>query len=163
MIKKWCRFSQVNVFHQNFQVGLMFCFLPASIISSTYTDKNSPLSRLTNKHSHSELFPNHVPIELSQIAFSRRVLPEGDRTNSFREKRLGLPHWTMISAICALVDAQPGSLEIMSMIYAAVIWDADDLSSVNTAYEPGSSFTMSPRSTTLPWNFWYMCSTAPNS
>ena len=38
----------------------------------------------------------------------------------------------------------------MSMTFAAVIWDADDLFSVNTAYEPVSSFTMSPRSTTLP-------------
>ena len=35
------------------------------------------------------------------------------------------------------------------------IWDADDSCSVNTAYEPESLFTMSPRSTTLPLYFWH--------
>ena len=29
----------------------MFCFEPASFMSSTYTDKNSPIPRCTNKHS----------------------------------------------------------------------------------------------------------------
>ena len=51
-----------------------------------------------------ELFPNRILIELSQIAFPMRVLPKDDRTDSFREERLGLPQWTMILAICALVD-----------------------------------------------------------
>ena len=45
------------------------------------------------------------------------------------------------------------SLDIMSMPFAAVICDADDPCSVNAAYEPESSFTMSPRSTTLPLYF----------
>ena len=34
-----------------FQVGSVFSVLPASLIPSTYTDKNSPFSRLTHKHS----------------------------------------------------------------------------------------------------------------
>ena len=136
-----------------------------------------------------ELVPNCVPIELDQIAFPIIVLPEGDRTDSFREERLGLPYWTMIWAICVVVDESkcldipilelaktlmhlpfwpvsadtasaacpehPGSLEKMSMTFAAVIWDADHPCSVNTAYEPESYFTMSPRSTTLPLYFWY--------
>ena len=42
--------------------------------------------------------------ELSQIAFPILVLQEGDRTDSLREERLDLPCWTMILAICALVD-----------------------------------------------------------
>ena len=41
----------------------------------------------------------------------------------------------------------PGSLEITSRALAAVMCDADDLCSVNTAYEPESSFTTSPRNT----------------
>ena len=49
------------------------------------------------------------------------------------------------SAAC---PEHPGSLDIVSMTFAAVIWDADDPCSVNTAYEPESSFTMSPRNTT---------------
>ena len=51
-----------------------------------------------------KLFPNHVPIELSQIAFHIRVLPKVIHTDSFREERLGLPYWTMILAICVVVD-----------------------------------------------------------
>ena len=83
------------------QVGSTFSVLPASLISSTYTDRNSPLARLTSKRCHlKKRFPNRFPTELSQIAFPIIVLPQDDRTDSFREKRLGLPHWTMIWAIC---------------------------------------------------------------
>ena len=81
-----------------------FLFLPAILISSTYTDKNSPFVRLTNKHSQFKTLSNRVPIELPQIAFLTIVLPEGDRTNSFREERPDLPYWTMILAICVVVD-----------------------------------------------------------
>ena len=59
-----------------FQVGFTFSVSPAILISSTYTDKNSPFARLTNKHSQFKTFPNRVPIELSQIAFPTIVLPE---------------------------------------------------------------------------------------
>ena len=43
--------------------------------------------------------------------------------------------------------AHPGSIDITSITFAAVICDADDPCSVNTAEDPESSFTMSPRST----------------
>ena len=46
----------------------------------------------------------------------------------------------------------------MSITFAAVICDADDPCSVNTAYAPESSFTMSPWSTTLILYFWYWSS-----
>ena len=39
-----------------FHIGLMFCFFPANFMSSTYTDKNNPFSRCTNKHSQLETF-----------------------------------------------------------------------------------------------------------
>ena len=39
------------------------------------------------------------------------------------------------------------------MTFAAVICDADDPCSVNTALDPESSITMSPRSTTRPLYF----------
>ena len=54
------------------------------------------------------------------------------------------------SAAC---PAHPGSLEITSITTAAVICEADDPCSVNTAYDHESSFTMSPRSTTRPLYF----------
>ena len=40
----------------------------------------------------------------SRIAFPIIVLPKDDRTDVAQEERLGLPYWTMIWAICALVD-----------------------------------------------------------
>ena len=52
---------------------------------------------------------------------------------------------------------------MMSMTFAAVIWDADDLCSVNTTYAPESSFTMSPRSTTQPLVFFGIEVPTPNS
>ena len=39
-----------------FHIGSMFCFFPANLMSSIYTDKNNPFSRCTNKHSHLETF-----------------------------------------------------------------------------------------------------------
>ena len=51
-----------------------------------------------------ECSPIHVSIGFSQIAFTRTVLPKDDRTDSVQEERLGLPYWTMIVAICVVVD-----------------------------------------------------------
>ena len=45
-----------------------------------------------------------VLTELFQIAFPITVLPKVDRTDSFREERLGLFNWTMSLAICVVVD-----------------------------------------------------------
>ena len=45
-----------------------------------------------------------------------------------------------------------------SITFAAVICDDDEPCSVNTALEPESSFTMSPRSTTRPLYFWCFAS-----
>ena len=39
-----------------FHIGLMFCFFPANLMSSTNTDKNNPFRRCTNKHSQLETF-----------------------------------------------------------------------------------------------------------
>ena len=87
MVKGWCWFSLINVFHEFFfQVGLMFCFLPSNFTSSSYTDKNSRLARLTKKHSQFKSVPNRVPIELSQIAVSIIVLPKDGRTDSVQEE-----------------------------------------------------------------------------
>ena len=48
--------------------------------------------------------PNRAAIGFSQIAFPITVLPKDDRTDSAQEERLGLPHWTMVEAICVVVD-----------------------------------------------------------
>ena len=43
-------------------------------------------------------------MELSRIAFPTIVLPRDDRTSFVQEEQLGLPYWTMIWAICVVVD-----------------------------------------------------------
>ena len=59
--------------------------------------------------------------------------------------------WVQTESACAACPAHSGSLNIMSMTFAAAI--CDDPCSLNTAYDPESSFTMSPCSTTLPLFF----------
>ena len=51
-----------------------------------------------------EFSPSHVSIGFSQTAFPITVLPKDDRTDSAQEERLDLPYWTMILAICVVVD-----------------------------------------------------------
>ena len=87
----------------SFHIGSMLCFFPANFMSSTYTDENNPFSRCT-KRPNLEFSPNHVSKEFSQIVFPIMVLPKNDRADSVQEERLGLPFWTMIQAICVVVD-----------------------------------------------------------
>ena len=49
-------------------------------------------------------FHNRASIGFYQIAFPIIVLPKDDRTDFAQEERLGLPYWTMILAICVVVD-----------------------------------------------------------
>ena len=51
-----------------------------------------------------EFSPIHVSMGFSQIAFPTIVLPKDDRTDSAQEEQLGLQYWTMILAICVVVD-----------------------------------------------------------
>ena len=48
--------------------------------------------------------PNRTSIGFFQIAFPITVLPKDDRTDFAQEERLDLPYWTMILAICVVVD-----------------------------------------------------------
>ena len=66
--------------------------------------------------------------------------------------------WEKADTATAACPAQPGSLEMTSMTFGAVICDADDPCSVNTVQDPESSFTISPRRTTRPLYFWCFAS-----
>ena len=52
--------------------------------------------------------------------------------------------WEWTDAASAACPEHPGSLDVMSMTFSAVIQDAHGPCSVNTAHEPESSFTTSP-------------------
>ena len=51
-----------------------------------------------------ELSPSLASIGFSQLAFPTTVLPKDDHINFVQRERLGLPYWTMIQAICVVVD-----------------------------------------------------------
>ena len=90
----------LNTFH----IGLRFCF------SSQFLCHPHTQIRIILFHDEQRDIPNlefshsHVSIGCSQIAFPTIILPKDDRTNSFQEERLGLPYWTMILAMCVVVD-----------------------------------------------------------
>ena len=159
----------------------MFCFFPVSLKSSTYTDKNSPFLGLQISILNRELFPKCILIELSRtkddrtdfvqeeqpdlpywthdfghLCFGRRIqniwiFGPWEFSNTYGASSIFT--WVLADTASAAFPEHPGSLEIMSMILAAVICDADDPCSVNTAYDPESFFIMSPWSTTLPLYF----------
>ena len=88
------------------------------------------------------------------------VLPEGDRTDVVQEERLCLPYWTMILAICVVVDESKCldisiwefSIKLKHLpFWAAVTCDADGPCS---AQEPESSFTMLLTERSPAFVFW---------
>ena len=105
-----------------------------------------------------ELFPNRILIKLPRIAFPTIVLPKDDRTDYAQKGTTGssiLDHnfgltWAQADTASAACPEHPGGLDMPSITFAAVICDAEDPCSVNTAYDPESSFTMSPWSTIRP-------------
>ena len=148
-----------------FHIGLKFCFFPAFYLTSTFANSISPFFLGWQRSvPNLEFSPSHVSIGFSQIAFPIIVLPEGDRTDVVQEERLCLPYWTMILAICVVVDESKCldisiwefSIKLKHLpFWAAVTCDADGPCS---AQEPESSFTMplterSPAFVFLKWSF----------
>ena len=92
-------YSLLSTFH----IGSMFCFFPANLMSSTYTDKTL-FHGVRISIPNWKPSPNRTSIGFSQIAFPITVLPQDDHTDFAQEERLGLPYGTMIQAICVVVD-----------------------------------------------------------
>ena len=81
----------------------MFCVFPASCRPHALT--RIVLFRGVQRDiPNLEFSPSHVSIGFCQIAFPIIVLPKDDRTDFFQEERLDLPYWTIILAICVMVD-----------------------------------------------------------
>ena len=118
MFKERCWFSKSLSFFSTFHVGLMFCFLPTSF----YIVHRQEVLVLGQQISipNSEPSPNRTSIGFSQIAFPITVLPKDDRTDLAQEERLGLPCWTMIWVICALVDVSK-YLDILTLEFSVTL------------------------------------------
>ena len=61
-------------------------------------------SRWTKRHSQFGIFSHPCFNRIFSIAFHITVLPKDDHTDSCQEEQLDLPYWTMIEAICVVVD-----------------------------------------------------------
>ena len=55
-------------------------------------------------HSQFGIFSQPCFNRIFSYCLSTIGLPKDDRTDSVQEERLGLPYWTMILAICVVVD-----------------------------------------------------------
>ena len=76
----------------------MFCFFPANLMSSTYTDKNNPFSRCTHKHSQfgtfsqpyfKRIFPNCLSHNSPAKRWPYRFLSKGTTGSSILDHDLG--------------------------------------------------------------------------
>ena len=104
MIQERCWFSQINFFIEYFPHRVkivsfqpILCHPHTQIRIILFHDEQRDIPNL-------EFSPSHVSIGFSQIAFPITVLPKDHRTDSVQEERLDLPYWTMILAICVVVD-----------------------------------------------------------
>ena len=95
----------------------MFCFFPASFMSSTYTERNLLFHNYQISIPNLEPFPNRVLIRLYRIAFPITVLPEDDRKDSVQGERRGLPCWPLTLAICVSVDVSK-YLDILTLAFS---------------------------------------------
>ena len=189
----WAKMATDESLLSTSHIGTMICFLPANLMSSTYTDKNDPFSRCTTTHSQfgifsqpcfNRIFSNFLshyspakgwPYKFRWRGTTGSSILDHDFGHSCRGRRIQLSGhsdlgifnnlWASSIFTRVLADtasaaspAHHGSQDMISMTFAAVIWDADEPCSVNTAWDPESSFTMSPRSKTRPLYFWCFAS-----
>ena len=104
MIKERCWFSQINFFIEYFHHRINVLSFQ-SILCHPHTQIRIILFHGVWTIIHNlELSPNRNSIGFSQIAFPITFLPKDDRTDFAQEERLDLPYWTMILAICVVVD-----------------------------------------------------------
>ena len=105
MIKERCWFSQIDFFVEYFPHRINIVFLSSQFLCHPHTQIRIILFHDERRDiPNLEFSPIHVSIGLSQIAFPIIVLPKDDHTDFVQEERLGLPYWTMILAICVVVD-----------------------------------------------------------
>ena len=73
-------------------------------MSSTHTDTINHFHGVRISIPNKKQLPNCISIGIPQIAFPITVLPMDDRTDFAQEERLVFPYWTMMLAICVVVD-----------------------------------------------------------
>ena len=176
-------FSRSTCFIHLCHMSSISCLCLAILMSSTHTVRNRSCWRCTSKHSHvgafsylAEAWPcQTLPGQSSQGVSALNPLERNNRilnvfqafgcrgtwiqtAGEFRQCRSVFHFDLGVSGYCVVRLSSASSVAIVSRTFAAVICDADELCSLNAAYEPESSFTTSPRRTTRPSHFWSCCS-----
>ena len=96
-------------------IGLRFCFLPAILMSFTFSEKNRPCFRCTNKHSQFGAFSHPSPNRIFQMVSPTRGLQVGVRTDFVQEEPPDLRFSTKIWANC-VVEELPKYLDILLVV-----------------------------------------------
>ena len=105
MVQERCWFSQINFFVEYFHTSDQDFVSFQPILCRPHTQIRIILFHDVQRDiPNLEFSPSHVSIGFSQIAIPIIVLPKDDRTDSAQEEKQGLPYWTMILAICVVVD-----------------------------------------------------------
>ena len=105
MIQERCWFSQIDFFVEYFPHRIKILFLSSQFLRRPHTQIRIILFDGVRKDIPNwKPSPNRALIGFSQIAFPITVLPKDDRADFVQEEQLGLPYWTMILAICVVVD-----------------------------------------------------------
>ena len=127
----------INFFH----IGATFHCFPAILKSSTYTDRSNPCLRWANIHSQfgPYKFRSRGTTGSSILDNDLGHLCRGRRIQTFGHSEFGILSnlgassnftWELADTASAACPSQPGNLAMTSMIFAAVIWDADEPCSV---------------------------------
>ena len=104
MVKERCWFSQIDFFVEYLPHRINSLFLSSQFLCHPHAQ-----IRITLLHGVRISIPNWNPSPnraakgFSQIAFPTTVLPKDDRTD-FAQEELDLPYWSMVQAICVVVD-----------------------------------------------------------
>ena len=104
MIKKRCWFSQIDFFVEYFPSDQCFVSFQPIWCHPHIQIRITSFDGVRKSIPNWKPSPKRAAIGFSQIALPIIVLLKDDRTDSVQEERLDLPYWTMILAICVVVD-----------------------------------------------------------
>ena len=162
MIKKRCKFSQINVFHPFLphRIKVLLLSIACNFIH-VYREKWKAFSAWYFSSIHVQLtFSNYA--SNAATGWPYRFRSRGTTGSSSVGPRCW--HFCVVVDVSRCLDtltwvqADTASavcgLTLTPITFAAVICDDDGPCLVNAAHEPESPFTMSPRSTTRPLYFW---------
>ena len=122
MVKKWCRFSQINVFHEYFPHSINILFLSSQCYLVHIHRQEKQMNSVNDSGEFQEVESNHSG-RLSYVPSQPAAIPSS-RSMSSCDKRLPLDTWEMsgpqenvFGNAFSAVDSSPTSLSQSSSFY----------------------------------------------